>query len=167
MNQIDKMRISSPIQDGEGGPVLNLFNYVPFLLNAVGNAWQRKTAAIYREHLRLGIVEWRVLAAIGIEPGITANQICTMSRMDNAAASRSLRLLQDWGYLTFEAEETDPRKKRWWLSDAGRAVHDECLHIALECEADMIEDLPPEDLETCMQVLRHMLHHLESRTDGK
>ena len=72
---------------------LDIHRYAPFLLNAVNGAWQRKSAAIYREKFGIGIVDWRVLSMLMIEPRITANRICEAIRIDKAAASRSLKVL--------------------------------------------------------------------------
>lgn len=149
-------RVSSPVKDRDGTTVIDILNYAPFLINVVSNAWQRKTSSIYRERFGLGISEWRVLSMLNIEPGITANRICEVINMDKAAASRSLKTLHEGGFLTFRASPTDERKRRWWLSDKGLATHDEILSIALSCEAEMLGDVPAEDIETFLRVMRQL-----------
>ncbi|SPF80937.1 MarR family winged helix-turn-helix transcriptional regulator [Pseudoprimorskyibacter insulae] len=153
-------RLSSPVKTRDGVTILDIDNYAPFLLNAVSSAWQRKTAAIYRDRFGLGIVEWRIIAMLNIEPGITANRICAVIRLDKAAASRTLKVLDNGGYLRFEADEADARKKRWWLSEKGLTTHDTLLDIALECEAAMIGDIEPAEYETFLKVMRAMLGNL-------
>lgn len=152
-------RISSPTKLREGVTILDIDHYAPFLLNAIGNAWQRKTSAIYRDQFGLSISEWRVLSMLNIEPGITANRICEVIKMDKAAVSRSLKILESEGFLTFEASPTDTRKRRWWLSDEGLKRHDEIMSVALGCEAEMVEGLSPPELETCLKALRIMLRN--------
>ncbi len=92
-DQVQKARIASPMRDRDGTEIVDIANYAPFLLNAVSNAWGRKTSTIYRRDFGLGITDWRVISMLNIEPGITASRICDVIRLDKAAASRSLKTL--------------------------------------------------------------------------
>ncbi len=162
VNNDARTRKSAPTRTRDGITILDIGNYTPFLLNAVSNAWQRKTSTIYRQTFSLGIVDWRVIAMLNIEPKITANRICEVVRLDKAATSRSLQLLHSEGHVHFEASPTDPRKRRWWLSDNGLEAHETILAIALSVAAEMLAGVAPEDLETFLQVMRRMLSNLES-----
>lgn len=153
-------RLSSPTRDRAGIRILDIDHYAPFLLNAVSSAWQRQTSAIYRRNFDLGIVDWRVMAMLNIEPEITANRICEVIRLDKAAASRSLKLLEARGLASYAAAGSDPRRRSWWLTDEGQEVHAEILAIALECEARMLADIPPQDYETFLAVMHKMLGNL-------
>ncbi|TPE51682.1 MarR family winged helix-turn-helix transcriptional regulator [Amaricoccus solimangrovi] len=155
-------RLSSPVTMREDMTILAVDNYPPFLLNVVSNAWQRMTAAIYRTRFDLGIVEWRVISMLAIEPRITANRICEVLRLDKSAVSRALGQLLAKGHVHFEAQPSDPRKRRWWLSMSGRRAHDELLTIALDCEARLIRGVSPDDLEAFLRVTRRMLANMEA-----
>ncbi|HPQ94664.1 MAG: winged helix-turn-helix transcriptional regulator [Thiothrix sp.] len=156
-----KQRLSSPVALRDGVTILNIEHYAPFLLNAVSNAWQRKTSSIYRDQFDLGITDWRVIAMLNIEPEITANRICEVIHLDKAAVSRSLRCLSEREFVTFEtASPTDPRKRRWRLSPRGLEVHDELMRHALACEQALVGDVDPHDLETFYAVMRQMLANL-------
>lgn len=159
-------RLSSPVTMREDMTILAIDNYAPFLLNAVSSAWQRATAAIYRAKYGLGIVEWRVISMLAIEPHITANQICETLRLDKSAVSRALGQLLDKGFVHFEAQPSDPRKRWWWLSASGRHMHDELLAIALDCESRLVNEIDSDDLETFLRVLRRMLANLETEFDA-
>ncbi|WP_010139378.1 MarR family winged helix-turn-helix transcriptional regulator [Oceanicola sp. S124] len=161
MTDQSNRRISSPTRHRDGVRILDIDYYAPFLLSAVSSAWQRQTSAIYRSDFNLGIVDWRVIAMINIEPEITANRICEVIRLDKAAVSRSLKLLGERGLATFEATASDPRRRRWWLTEAGQKVHHDILAIALECEARMLEDIAPEEIEIHLKVMRAMLRNLD------
>jgi DNA-binding MarR family transcriptional regulator len=162
-----KYRLSNPTRDRAGFTILDIDHYAPFLLNAVANAWQRQTSAIYRSRFDLGIVDWRVIAMLNIEPEITANRICEVIRLDKAAVSRSLKLLEERGLVGFEASAPDARKRRWWLTDAGQKAHADFLDVALNCEAQMLADVPFEDLEVFLKTMKHMLANLDRTTLGE
>ncbi|MGH1425809.1 MAG: MarR family winged helix-turn-helix transcriptional regulator [Pseudooceanicola sp.] len=159
--QTDNDRIFPPIQDRDGNTILDIRNYAPFLLNAVSNAWQRKTSVLYRQEFDLGIMDWRVIAMLNIEPDISAQRVCEVVRLDKAAASRSLKGLYDRGFVAFEAAESDPRRRSWRLTEEGLRVHNGCLAIALECEEQLIDGVAPENLEVFLRVMRRLLANLD------
>lgn len=152
---------AAPVTQRDGESILDIQRYAPFLLNAVNGAWQRKTSAIYRSKFEIGILDWRVLSMLMIEPRITANRVCEAIRLDKAAVSRSLKSLHSKGYLAFEASPSDERKRNWWLTEAGRALHDEILAIALGCEAEMVDGVMPDDMEAFLRVMSRFLSNLE------
>lgn len=156
----DEDRISPPTRDRDGTTILDIRNYVPFLLNAVSNGWQRKTSAIYRRDFGIGILEWRIIAMLNIEPHISANRICEVVRLDKGAVSRSLHSLHERGLAEFEATESDARKRLWQLTAAGQDLHAKCMAIALACEAELIDDVAPENLEVFLRVMRKLLSNL-------
>ncbi len=144
----------------DGIEVIDIDRYAPFLLNAVGSAWQRKTSAIYRREFGFGINEWRVMSMLNIEPGTTAGRICEVLRLDKGAVSRSLQNLEQLGLVCFEAFPTDTRKRWWTLSDEGQAVHAQVLRIALDCEHQMMAKVTQEDRAVFLRVMKQMLDNL-------
>ena len=154
-------RISSPTRDRDGHTVLDIDYYAPFLLNAVASAWQRQTSAVYRNKFDLGIVDWRIIAMLNIEPDITANRICEVIRLDKAAVSRPLKVLNERGISAYAASNSDPRKRRWWLTEEGLKIHADLLSLALGCEAELLADVPPDDLEIFLKSMRQMLRNLD------
>lgn len=163
-NLPDPGRTSQPTKIRGGIRILDIDNYAPFLLTAVNNAWQRRTSADYRARFGLGIVEWRVLSMLNIEPGITANRVCQVIRMDKAAASRSLSSLFGKGWLLYESQIADPRKRCWWLSEAGQRVHSDVIKAAMAHERDLVENIPDEELEVFFRVMRRMLDNIDPQT---
>lgn len=150
-------RITEPTKRRDGVVIVDIANYAPFLLNAIGNAWQRKTSAIYRREFDLGIGEWRIMSMLNIEPDISANRICDVIKMDKAAVSRSLKLLLALGHVTYQAPSPHSRNRSWRLSEAGLDLHERILERALKAESELVEGLTPQELESCLKVLRHML----------
>lgn len=154
-------RIAEPTRLRDGVEILDIAHYAPFLLNAVSNAWGRKTSTIYRSDFGLGIVEWRVIAMLNIEPGITASRVCDVIRLDKAAVSRALKHLLQKGLLSFEQPSNDSRKRLWRLSEAGLKTHDELLSVALSCENELVAGVSPEDLDVFLRVMRQMLTNID------
>ena len=149
----------------DGMEVLDLARYPPFLLNAVSGAWIRATSAVYRRDFGFGIGEWRVLAMIAVEPEIRQRRICDALRMNKSAVSRCLAQLHGMALLEDCSDEGD-RRPLWRLSAEGARVHGEVLAVALDWERRMMRDVPPQKVETFLEVMQTMLDNLEREEEG-
>lgn len=149
-----------------GTDELDLARYAPHLIGVVSNAWLRLTSAEYRRRFGIGIVEWRVLATIRIEPAINAHRICEVIRIDKAAASRALRILETSGYLTYEASSGDSRRRLWSLSKSGEQLHADILAIAREYERHLLSGIAPDALNTFFQVMGTMRENIDRVSGG-
>ena len=149
-----------PTLNRDGAEVLDLSRYPPFLLNAVSGAWIRETSAVYRRDFGFGIGEWRVLAMVAVAPDIRQSRICAELRMNKSAVSRALAQLTQMGLLDHGAEGA-PRRRLWRLSPEGLRVHAEVMAIALDWERRMTAQIPAEEMEVFLKVMRRMLANLE------
>lgn len=160
-------RLSSPVMDRDGTRVLDLETYVPHLLASVNNPLSSGASATYLKRFGLGVVEWRVLSTLMIEPGIPAARIGAVFAGDKGAVSRALKRLADCGAARFQAGQADPRRKTWWLTEKGRALHNQIIEVALERERRLIQGVAPEDLEAFLRVMRRMRKNVSAlRPEG-
>jgi DNA-binding MarR family transcriptional regulator len=140
-------RMSLSTRDRDGHLVVDLENDVPHLLSAVNNTLSRGASQVYLQRFDIGIVEWRVMSILAIEPRIQATQICDIIKIDKGAASRALSRLDEKSLVEHEVLASDPRKRTWWLSKSGLALHDTILQLALGRERRLITGIDPDDLE--------------------
>jgi len=165
-NKTDRMcpegRISQSTRQVAGRDILDLDTYIPFFLVTVNSALSRGASTQYRKKFGVGIVDWRIIAMLAIEQGIMASRICEVIALDKAATSRALKHLAKMGLVRFVVSDRDPRKRRWWLSDAGEKLHDEIMISALERERMLIKNVAPDDLEAYLRVMRQMRSNLDS-----
>jgi DNA-binding MarR family transcriptional regulator len=144
-----------------GRAVVDINTYIPYFLTSVNNALSRGASQLYLKRFGVGIVEWRVLSMLALEPGIPASRACEIVALDKGATSRALNRLHEQGYLVYEAQEGDPRKKLWWLNEKGYRLHDDILSVALERERQLIRDVDPDDLEAFLRVMRLMRRNVD------
>lgn len=149
-------RISVSARRDNARLVLDLDGYIPFFLFSVNNALSRGASRRYLVDFGVGIVEWRVASTLAVAPGSTARRICDLISLDKAAASRSLHVLGDRGLAESAPGPGDPRRCSWQLTEAGFALHDRIIDIALERERRLIDGIDPEDLEAFLRVMRLM-----------
>lgn len=162
INRAPHTGMPSPTRNRDGVEVIDVSSYAPFLLNAVSNAWGRKTSTIYRRDFDMGLSEWRVISMLNIEPGITASRICDVLRLDKAAVSRSLKALLKKGLLGYEQVSNDPRKRLWSLSAEGLKTHDALMSVALSCESKLVSNIDPEDFNAFLRVMHQMLMNMDT-----
>ncbi|MCV0280501.1 MarR family winged helix-turn-helix transcriptional regulator [Pseudomonas aeruginosa] len=132
---------------------LNLARYVPGLLTFLANKLATGASQCYRKHFGIGVVEWRMLSMLAVENGITANRICQVIGLDKSAVSRSLQALEASGYVGSRVDPGDARRNTVSLTEAGRALHDRVLLVALERERRLLSGLSPEEVDTLIELL--------------
>ncbi len=140
----------------QAGSVLDLTAYVPALITFVSNKLSRSASALYRREFGVGIIEWRIIALLAVEPGIAASRICQVIGLDKGPVSRSLALMEREGLVEVTAEAADTRRRRIALTRAGRALHDRIIPVALERERRLLEGLSPAQRRALVEALNRL-----------
>jgi len=149
-------RLSQPTKEFQGRQIVDITTYTPYFLSAVNNALSRGASQNYLKMFNVGIVEWRVISMLAIEPRIPASRVCEVVLLDKAGTSRALKRLSELKHVQFEASQSDPRRKIWWLNASGLELHDGILSVALKREEKLIDGVEPADLEIFLKVIRKM-----------
>ncbi|MGE6440023.1 MarR family winged helix-turn-helix transcriptional regulator [Psychrobacter sp. NPDC078409] len=137
---------------------LDLERYVPALITLLANKLSSGASACYRKNFDVGVVEWRLLALLKVEQNITANRMCQMIGLDKAGVSRSLKILNKSGFVSFTKDKNDGRSSLICLTEKGIVLHDSILQVALEREALLLSDFQTEELD----ILIRLLHKLNA-----
>lgn len=136
-----------------GRKVLNLSGYVSYYLTVLANKLSSGASRLYLEHYGIGIIEWRMMAMLALEPGVSPVRICQFIGLDKGAASREMRKLEAKGYVTVEDDPDSARRRSLALTREGYAVHDEVLRAALERERRLLKGLSAAEVETLLSLL--------------
>ncbi|MFC0284043.1 MarR family winged helix-turn-helix transcriptional regulator [Camelimonas abortus] len=143
-------------------PSLDLRSYLPYRFSVLSEVVAQGFARQYLDRFGLAIPEWRVLATLGAHSPLTAKAIGQHSRMHKTKVSRAVTSLEARGLVRGEVSAHDRREINLWLSDQGRALHDELIPLAHEYEAEIIRDIPPGDLE----IMARTMDIIFRRADG-
>ena len=144
------------------GPVLDLERYAPALLTFLANKLSRGASAVYRREFGVGIIDWRIMALLAIEPGIPASRICKVIGLDKGPVSRSLAFMAGRGLVAAAADGQDARRRIVALTPAGRALHDRILAVALERERRLLSCLAPAEVEALLGLLNRLHANLDA-----
>ena len=126
-------------------PGLNLKEFLPYRLSVVTNRISASFARLYSEKFNLSIPEWRVMAVLGQQPGVSADEVCNETEMDKVPVSRAVSKLLDKGLLKRDFSGQDRRRSILHLSEAGYGMYAQIVPMALSYEAELKAALTAEE----------------------
>lgn len=113
---------------------LRLDAFIPYLLSVTSNVVSDAIASTYQALFGLTIPEWRLIAVIGEDDGITQQQVGRRTRMDKVTVSRATIALVDRGLVERKPHASDRRSQSLHLTKAGHDLYDQVAPKALELE---------------------------------
>ena len=145
---------------------LELQNFLPYRLSVVSNRTSDAIAREYSQRFSLSVTEWRVMAVLGRYPELSANQVAQRTAMDKVAVSRAVAKLLDTGRLLREFDEDDRRRSVLRLSEAGYAIYDQIVPLALGFERQLLGDMDATERALLFRLLDR-LDELELRAEAE
>jgi DNA-binding MarR family transcriptional regulator len=141
--------------------LLILDRFLPYRLSVLSNTVSTAIANRYTERFELRIPEWRVLAVLGMQPGLSAAEVAAKTAMDAVAVSRAVTRLIKQGRLERRYTSQDRRRSELRLSEQGQRVYEEIVPIARAYERALLDGLD----ETERLELDRLLQRLTQRAD--
>ena len=145
---------------------LKLEDFLPYRLSVLSNRTSNAIALEYSERFDLTIPEWRVMAVLGRFSGLSANQVAQRTAMDKVAVSRAVARLLDSGRIQRDFDDDDRRRSVLKLSEAGYAVYDQIVPLALGFEQHLLAGMSDEE-RTLLFRLLDRLDELELRAESE
>ena len=121
--------------------LLILDRFLPYRLSVLSNTVSTAIANRYTERFDLRIPEWRVLAVLGMQPGLSAADVAARTAMDAVAVSRAVTRLLKQGRLERSYTSQDRRRSELRLSEHGQRVYEEIVPIARAYERTLLDGL--------------------------
>src|SRR2546430_1555554 len=128
-------------------------NELGLLLFGTARAWRTKLDQRLRP-LGLSQGKWRTL--IHVSQGgnkLTQKEIAERMGIEEPTLAGLLDRLQEDGWIKRQESPSDRRCKIVHLQRRSKAVLDEIFNTAHGLRHELIEDVPPHDLEACIRVL--------------
>ena len=145
---------------------LALERFLPYRLSVLSNRISGSIAREYSQRFDLGVTEWRVMAVLGRSPDLSANQVAQRTAMDKVAVSRAVASLLEYGRLLRSFDDDDRRRAVLRLSEAGHAIYDQIVPLALGFERQLLGDMDATE-RTLLFRLLDRLDELELRAEGE
>lgn len=139
--------------------VLALERFLPYRLSVLTNTVSRALARVYQDRFGLSIPQWRVMAALGRFPGLSANEVAEKTAMDKVTVSRAVSGMLARELVERQTDSADRRRASLRLTAQGAAIYAEIVPIARAYEARLVALLSAED----RAVLDRLLDRLTER----
>jgi len=136
--------------------LIDLPGFMPYQLAVAADVVGKRLARLYADRFGLSIPEWRVIAVIARYPGLSANGVAEQGALDKVQVSRAVSRLTERGLIERRVAETDRRRSELSLSDAGRAIYQEIVPLALKEEARMLDRLTADERQQFAAVLTRL-----------
>ena len=141
---------------------LDLGQFLPYRLSVLANKVSRQLAAAYAARFGITIPQWRVVAVLGQDSGVSADFVCGRTEMDRVTVSRAVAALLEQGLVLRKTSRTDRRCSVLRLSAAGQRLYADVVPLARSYEAALLSGLAPAD----RAALDRVLVALQARVDA-
>lgn len=127
--------------------ILELERFLPYRLSVLSNRISSEIAALYEQRFGISVTEWRVMAVLGRYLRLSAVEVAEHTAMDKVAVSRAVNALLERGLLLRDIHSDDRRRSVLALSDAGFAIYDQIVPLALDYERQLLESLSQAEIK--------------------
>lgn len=128
------------------GLSLGLHRLLDFNILQLANRISTDFARLYAT-FGIGIPEWRVLAVLGEQGPVTANQICQVTYMDRAIVSRAVSGLVDKNYVVRRGDASDRRRIILHLTRGGAVLCSRIVPAARARQERLLSVLTPDEID--------------------
>ena len=120
--------------------MLRLDDFLPYQLSVASNAVSSVIARTYETLFGLRVPEWRLIAVLAEQEGLTQQALVARTEMDKMTVSRAAQALAARGLVTRVRHGHDKRSHALALSDEGRALYAQISPKALELEQRLLRE---------------------------
>lgn len=138
---------------------LVLEEFLPYRLSVLSNRLSAAIAEAYSRRFGLSIPEWRVIAVLAPNPGLSAAEVAELTAMDKVAVSRAVRRLLSTGRARRETTAGDRRRSALELTPEGRNIYRRIAPALRKYEAALLDGLSAREQRQLDAILRRLEQH--------
>ena len=140
---------------------LVLGEFLPYRLSVLSNRVSGAIADLYAERFAINIPQWRVMAVLGEQPGLTATELTTLTAMDKVAVTRAVKSLVAAGRVRRQASATDGRAAHLKLTAKGDRLYERIAPLALAFERTVLEELSERERKQLDSILAKLSKRID------
>lgn len=134
----------------------SLDTFLPYRLALLSSLVSRGIQNIYAAEFDISISEWRLIAILGSDGPMVANDIRQRAAMDKVQVSRAAAKLLEAGHIRKQVDPGDRRRATLSLSGSGQKIFNQIVPIALEREAFLSSALSEKEKSNLIQLLEKL-----------
>jgi len=135
---------------------LRLDAFIPYRLSITSYLVSETIAGAYQALFGLSIPEWRLVAVIAEDGGMTQQQVGRRTQMDKVTVSRATIGLVDRGLVERRPHASDRRSQSLHLSATGRDLYAQVAPKALELERRIFASFDPKEVAAFSDMLERV-----------
>ena len=138
---------------------IGLTNYAPYLMNRIMG---RYNASLRDEMAEQGLTtpKMRALAVLSVIEGPLIRELAVYSVVEQSTLSRALDQLAGEGLIRREADASDSRATRIFITDGGRTAFEALWPRMAEAHARMFRGIPDDERRAFVGTLQKMLTNI-------
>lgn len=130
--------------------------YLAAYIMGVANRLANGASHHYRTHFNLGMSEWRAMMAIGGQDELIVREVAELADLDYAAASKSVRVLEERGFVSVEQTSRRGRPAVVRMTPEGTETYRKLRDAAQRRQRRLISTFTPDELATLWSLLRRV-----------
>jgi DNA-binding MarR family transcriptional regulator len=140
---------------------LTLDNFLPYVMNRMAENISAQLSVIYRDHYKLTVAQWRVIANLGQHQSLLAQDIVKFTDMEKTKISRAVNTLVDRGLVVGEQAVGDNRAKNLRLTAQGIDLYQAIVPDVQAWEKDLLSCLSKVEQKELLSSLEKLKVKLE------
>ncbi len=138
---------------------IGLSNFAPYLMNRIMG---RYNASLREEMADQGLTtpKMRALAVLSVVDGPLIRELAVYTVVEQSTLSRALDQLNSDGLIRREADATDSRAVRVFITDTGRAAFESLWPHMADAQARMFRGISDSDRDAFVATLQKMLTNI-------
>ncbi len=142
----------------------NLEGFITYRIARLHAVLDRQAVDILKNVSGLRQNEWKILLVLGgVRKTLTSKDIAKLIKLDPAIISRTLRSLEDEGYLVAKRSDSDRRTVNLALSAKGRAKFEATVPQMQARQRTILSTLSPEEREMAWSIFDKLENAAEQR----
>ena len=137
-------------------PQLTLSEFIPYCLSVVSNEISNKIALSYQTQFGIDLHQWRVMAVLGEESNISAQEVSARTAMDKVAVSRAVKKLIHSNMVSREFDVNDKRRSILSLTSDGQTIYQQIVPLAKTYESNLLQQLSDDEIAELVKLLNKL-----------
>jgi len=132
---------------------LSLNQFFPYRFAMLQQAISENIARVYTGEFDLSRHEWRILAILGEQSGLSAKQITVLTNLEKMQISRAINTMRSNDLINETVNNKDKRFTQLYLTDKGKEIYQILVPRVLEKEKELLKGLSEEEQKNLNQLL--------------
>lgn len=133
---------------------------VGFIVNSTAKAFQKALDVDLRKNVGVSISQWRVVAILVLQPGLTQKEIADKGGIEGATLVPVIDKMEKDGLLKRKPDPKDRRVNRIYLTPKADSLWNSMIECALRIRKVSTKDVPEDQLKITLETLRKISKNL-------